>query len=567
MAIIACLLLVGVFATVSTLAGDSTPVVKITSTNLAYDAEAKLVYNVKVDGITTPVGASNLSMIFWTSDPGVDAAASAASATEYTDSAWDGGDFDAAMLSGGIAPQKMTQVIWAAAKYVADDGSVHYSNIVRYSVIEHLSAMKLNGGTDAQEGLWAAMTNYITYAQEYLNYDLSKPGELVYVKVLGGKIKGDNNTHGMYVKGSEITVVADTSNGDTFKAWRDTRYNVISGAGEEYTATLTGDSIFRATFTRPNPVKVSNSVAITARVQLPAGVVDTEGAVKAYAHNLVPVIAADTTVPVYFRVTNNSTSLPGVMSVNNVDNGAGAVSAVKSAVVDGTTYYFSHWIDEAGNKVSDAIAYSFEMGNDDVVLTAVYTETDPVTYTAASNIVLTDSKSNGGATAQKMFNDVYDGFGTKIVMDFNFSLTGVTDTTTNAYGEFQLKLSASEESLDVDTNALAFLHFAYNANNGYMIQLSDRVGGQNYHKAQFNPYIADTTELNNVHVEIELIKNANGTYSNGIIHCMINGNYVGSTPVKNVDTFLSTGDFHLMLRGNSASTGILTVNDFVVGTN
>ena len=573
MAIVACLLLVGIFAGVSVLAGDSTPEVKITSTNLAYDAEAKLVYNVQVDNITDPVGPSNLTMLFWSENPGADASAATASATEYQYSAWNGGDFDAALYSKGIAPQKMTQVIWAAAKYTADNGDAYYSDVVRYSVIEQLSAMKLKGGTNAQEGLWTAMTDYITYAQEYLNYDLSKPGDLVYVKVIGGTIANDNNTHGMYAKGSQITVKADTSNGNTFKRWRDARYNTITDAAAEYTVTLTEDSIFRANFERITGI--DKSVYISTNVQLPDGVVDSEGVIKAYANNLVPVLNADTSVPVYFRVTNNETNMPGMLTANNVDNGVGSVHAVASGVIGETTYYFSHWIDENGNKVSDTLAYIVEMGAEDRTFTAVYTDTNPVKYdntwtgAADGNYDLVDSSTTAGKQ-QALTNAGFDEFGSKIVLDFDLTILPYNETA--ASGIFHFKLGSSDINpsgsvLDTDLNTILFCSVEYNATNGFYLTISDRVGGQNYYKAQMRPFMKDIDQPHNIRIEVEIIKNANGTYSNGYIHCIYDGHHVMSTPVTNTDTFVATGDLCSRLAANSSTIGTFRFENYTVGTN
>ena len=572
MAVIACLLLVGVFAGITALAGDATPEVKITSTNLAYNAEAKLVYNVEVDNITSPIGPSDITMLFWSEDPGTDASAAAASAVDLTEMDENlSGEYNAVMLSNGIAPQRMTQVIWAAAKYTADDNE-YYSNVVRCSVIEYLSAMKLNGGTNAQEGLWAAMTDYITYAQEYLNYDLSKPGELVYVKVIGGTITGDNFTSGMYAKGSEITIKADTSNGDTFKRWRDAKYNAIADAGEEYTVTVNEDSIFRATFERISGL--DKSVNITAQVQLPAGVVDSEGVINAYAYNLVPKLTNQGTV--YFKVTDGENH-PGVRTTNNVDTGVGSVQAVNSGVIDEKTYYFSHWIDEDGNKVSNTLAHIVDVGAKDRTFTAVYTETNPIVspdnewdkLIVDGSYTLTDSSTTAGSNNNlaKISGD-YTEFGDRLSLSFDLNIKPYGDNATSL-DTYHLKLSTKDAGLDSDEGCILFASLNRNSTNGYYITLSDRVGGSQKYAANISPYIGigDGNSTVNIRFEIELIKNANGTYSNGFIHYIADGKYMGSSPVKNVDTFNATGDLILRFAANMKTIGVLQFDNLYVGTN
>ena len=193
-AVLACLLLVGIFAGISTLAEDVQPTLTITGKNINHAENASIVYQVKVDNLSTEVQAQDrFTMKFWAEAPksAAEPAGAVVKPYLYTDNA--DGSFNVHFESIGFAPKDMTTAVYAAACYTDATGKETYSNITRYSVYEYLCEANRNvDKTNEQANLYSAMKDYITYAQKYLGYtEATTPDCIGYVTVHYGYITID----------------------------------------------------------------------------------------------------------------------------------------------------------------------------------------------------------------------------------------------------------------------------------------------------------------------------------------------------------------------------------------
>ena len=198
-AVLACLLLVGIFAGISTLAEDVQPTLTITGKNINHAENASIVYQVKVDNLSTEVQAQDrFTMKFWAEAPksAAEPAGAVVKPYLYTDNA--DGSFNVHFESIGFAPKDMTTAVYAAACYTDATGKETYSNITRYSVYEYLCEANRNvDKTNEQANLYSAMKDYITYAQKYLGYtEATTPDCIGYVTVHYGYITIDGDPSG-----------------------------------------------------------------------------------------------------------------------------------------------------------------------------------------------------------------------------------------------------------------------------------------------------------------------------------------------------------------------------------
>jgi len=153
-----------------------------------------------------------------------------------------------------IAAKEMGDAIYARAYVIADNGDVFYSNVTKYSVLEYVHsryAEKENGGavTDAQMMLYDKMLQYGASAQIVFRYktDLLVTSEAAKISIVNGTTS-DGFCGGYYIVGDTVTMTADKQFDQTFKAWTDSKGNIVSESpvfdlkitedtkGETYTA-------------------------------------------------------------------------------------------------------------------------------------------------------------------------------------------------------------------------------------------------------------------------------------------------------------------------------------------
>lgn len=210
-AVLACLLLVGIFAGITTLASDD-PIVTIESKNINHADSARLVYQVKLANVTRDELVANmdkLKMHFWTTEPSAPDATPELTSTEFIfdDTKENAPEAWVLFESYNIAPKAMTNSVYCAVEY---DGV--YSDVCRYSVFEYLCQAGL-GATENQKALYAAMIDYIKYAQMYFGVnenEFPNPDNYGYIKLNNCyiEINGEQIRDGMVPLGSH-TIYSD----------------------------------------------------------------------------------------------------------------------------------------------------------------------------------------------------------------------------------------------------------------------------------------------------------------------------------------------------------------------
>ncbi len=184
LAIIACLLLVGVFAGLTMISsGDGDPILTIESKNINHADSARLNYRVFIANVSEETVLANkdtLEMNFWTTEP-ASPDANPEYVTKGTVEGAENGGVWVVFESFAIAPKAMTNSIYCSAEY-----NGKYSDVDRYSVFQYLCEMTLKGASHEQQALYDAMEDYIHYAQLYLGVqgtNFPSPDTLGYVKL------------------------------------------------------------------------------------------------------------------------------------------------------------------------------------------------------------------------------------------------------------------------------------------------------------------------------------------------------------------------------------------------
>ena len=193
MVTLACLLLVGVFAGLTIAANEEEPTLSWVDVNVSHEEEAHIVYNFTVSDFEG-FDANNVSVKFYETEPTAETkpfeVLSIGDRLTYT-GINDDGSSNFTVYSVGFAPKYMTKTIYAQACYEATvDGETktYASPVKAYSVFEYICQSEFRADATAdQKALYAAMEEYINYAQDYLGYDNSTSvDDLLYLQVNNG---------------------------------------------------------------------------------------------------------------------------------------------------------------------------------------------------------------------------------------------------------------------------------------------------------------------------------------------------------------------------------------------
>lgn len=391
--ILACLLLVGVFAGVTVLA-NSAPTLKISYANVEYGGQAQIVYGID-STVTTDGIEDSMEMYFWGSYPTEENKNSpeATSKVEYNTAENARTPFVA--TSRGFAPYEMTQVVYAQVVYNAGEENESRSPVNRYSIFEYICASLGNGGTELDERLWTAMSDYITYAQKYLGWtENSSPEQLAYVQVTNGYLPAKDNSgaqysSGVYLNTGVYTLVAGMDQ-SRFASWY--RYDIDKYVNTKYSYSPDATEAYRHYVAVYNAnVNVTNGSAVSVENNSGNGYVAVGDAVSGEA------------TPATLTTKSNTVLL----------------YAPIYKTVGETKVYFEKWVDAAGDTVSNNASFTFDVWadllNQETELKtydfkAVYTETVP---TSVSDIEwngtgVTSKNENG--TLQNTVTETEGGF-------------------------------------------------------------------------------------------------------------------------------------------------------------
>ena len=453
-AVLACLLLVGIFAGLTTIASND-PIVTIESKNIDHSDSARLIYRVRIAHVTeTEVTANleNLKMHFWATEP------SSANATPaYTVYGTVVGENDEGVLveflSYDIAPKAMTNSVYCAAEY-----NGVYSDVCRYSVFEYLCEASLTGNTN-QNALYNAMIDYIKYAQMYLGVngdEFPSPDNLGYIKLTNAYIElnGEQIRDGVVPFGS-YTIYSDyeyaryVNNNNAVCQW----YN---NSDENWVANLN---------------KSNRSLAYTAYEAFKFTTAKVEN---------TEIIRAS-------RSNNDGTYAYSAVAYYDDIDGYGVICPTKMHVAD---YYilvpkmlegktFAYWADAEGNVVSTQTIYTlndkmadFTVGNlyrIDNLPTPVYTET----ATADKVVNLNDATEATNGTTKVTQNKI-DGVNNGLIHDS-------TGKTAQGNGQAGILSGTTEGDVALNKIVLTYKHTLESAKGTYdKVIVGDLLIGTNY---------------------------------------------------------------------------------------
>ena len=132
--------------------------------------------------------------------------------------------------SNGIAAKEMTDDVFARACVVID-GREYYTDVMKFSVLEYVYAMKEQGNIgNGQIKLFTSMLNYGTDAQNSFGHNTSRPANGTYYKisVIGGKLP-DGFKDGRYLENEKVVITPDVpAPGMRFSHWVDEDGIIVS---------------------------------------------------------------------------------------------------------------------------------------------------------------------------------------------------------------------------------------------------------------------------------------------------------------------------------------------------
>jgi len=132
--------------------------------------------------------------------------------------------------SNGIAAKGMTDDIFARSCVVIE-GKEYYSDVMKFSVLEYVHAMKEQGNIgNGQIKLFTSMLDYGTAAQNSFGHNTSRPanGEYHKVSVKGGKLP-DGFKDGRYLANEKVVITPDEpAPGMRFSHWVDEDGIIVS---------------------------------------------------------------------------------------------------------------------------------------------------------------------------------------------------------------------------------------------------------------------------------------------------------------------------------------------------
>ena len=133
-----------------------------------------------------------------------------------------------------LVAKQMTDVIYARA-YVEVSGVDYYSEVNKYSILQYAYNKLGKTATESTDEnlkvMLADMLEYGASAQKYFTYNIDRltTDSFYQVKLTDG-VLSDGSTHGLYLEGDKVTMMASTTNeeGTAFSHWADSQGSVIS---------------------------------------------------------------------------------------------------------------------------------------------------------------------------------------------------------------------------------------------------------------------------------------------------------------------------------------------------
>ncbi|MBQ9760293.1 MAG: metallophosphoesterase [Clostridia bacterium] len=234
--LLATVLMVSIPAAVFATNSNAAPVLGIESKNLSLKDNVQPVFDVYYENVE----AANVKLLVWTApQTAYIAGTESVALTPYT--------VDADTLRfyyTDLTAKQMTDDLYVRV-YAEKGGEAHYSDLVKFSVLEYAYTKLGYIGNDATTDtdlqlLLGEMLEYGTAAQKYFDYKADRPAtaDFLYVTVNGTTLPDGTNA-GFYLKDDTIALSAPAQDpdGKPFSAWMANGAKVGSTAALTYTVT------------------------------------------------------------------------------------------------------------------------------------------------------------------------------------------------------------------------------------------------------------------------------------------------------------------------------------------
>lgn len=153
-----------------------------------------------------------------------------------------------------FAAKQMTDVVYARA-YVEKSGVKYYSEVKKYSILQYVYNKTGKTGTATSNqnliNLLNGMIEYGSLAQTYFIYKTDRLATLNWyqVKVIDGTLD-DMCTHGLYLPGDEVTLIAPETNdaGQDFSYWKNKAGEIIGTSATIDVVVGTSNEVYTAVY-------------------------------------------------------------------------------------------------------------------------------------------------------------------------------------------------------------------------------------------------------------------------------------------------------------------------------
>ena len=246
--------------------------VAIEKFNLVFEDNVYLKYAVKFDNVDDrKITASNIGMLHFTSPQ-----------SDYTvgNEIYSSRVVGYTMIDGQkyytfeyrhITAKQMTDYIYSVA-YIDIDGEKYYSEPVKYSVLEYayLTLGKTGNAPSSNEELKEMLANMLEYgasAQKYFSYykvDRLANADWFEIKLVEGTFN-DGFTHGLYLPGDKITMIAplENENGVVFSHWVNSEGLVVSEQNPFTTYVGIKSEVYTPVYTEEESNNIPDYLALT----------------------------------------------------------------------------------------------------------------------------------------------------------------------------------------------------------------------------------------------------------------------------------------------------------------
>jgi len=225
---------------------ETTPSLSIYKSNISYSESLYLLYAVSYEGID--INTDEVQMLYFNTVQDSYTKGNE-SYVAYNEGTMAFGTVNCLLFySNGIAAKQMTDDIYARA-YVVKDGVEYYSEVYKYSILEHAyKTMENSDTTELMSNFMKAMLEYGSLAQQVLNYNTSRLADATYynIKVVDGTLE-DGFTQGRYQNNEKVTLTAAEKSGYTFTGWTNSLGEVVS-TDKQYQVTVTESNTYTANY-------------------------------------------------------------------------------------------------------------------------------------------------------------------------------------------------------------------------------------------------------------------------------------------------------------------------------